>query len=736
MQFRLLFVVVGCALGACPVVKEVPPRFDYGDLTDDESFSGIKHQFDSSLSLFGIVAVDMPADFGALRAAALTAVHHCIADTPDVARETFADGTVRSSLATAMDSPLEGCEGTDLFRGVVHAVVHAFAKRLGDVYDLAGPLLASEERTYDDVVSIVDEEANHLEHFHSYYSDSTTEGAKKHTTQETIELHTDQGLFIAFVQPENFFDDENENLNNEKDTPRGAKGHDKNLARFEVRLRDGSTVDVPLDSPAYANTIFFALGDGVEQFVNARVGGSGPSLRPCPHSLTMADSYRRTWYGLMVLPPPEAVNPVLGLTYETLRQLALGTTAESSSSHTSSSSFSSPSDYLNKFSAGCSRKLFARELAATSCAENQLYCWARCMDPTDLWGEPASLEICRDKGYDFYNCTDPLGQISDGTEHGDFYPGCTNHQHLATEPPTIAPADEEACAQETEEDPEDYFGSVALEYGGRSWAPIDPPINAGSLQWNLIKNNTALELKQSFPGRLGWFAIGLANPGGGHNGMNGAPIVMGIVDNTQGDDVDTYRIDDDNSAFRWWNTPTTAPDLANGKLQATECHASMSFDLSTFGNTVDLDLADDACNTLLWGVSTDTQIAYDPDFLLGGYHELRGFVYVNFHHPQGACCSFPRLTHSLRRRHLRRPDPEPVDLVDVVVVVQQGQQPVGHHHHRHHRLHRRRHGFGPRRRLRLLPVQKEAAQVRSQPPALHCETRRRQGPRGRRDQGS
>ena len=581
--------------GACPGLRTLKgeievPRFSLTDLEDD--FGEIKHEFDGSLAALGILAIDVPG-FEKQRSEALTTVHECLKDGDAAAEETFGDGTVRRSLATTMNDDLN-CAIDPGFRGTVHRAVRAFATRLGQVYDIESPLLLKtkndDEKVYDSVLSIL-ENGQHLEHFHSY------SGGGGGGEKMTIDVHTDQGLFIAFVQPEYF-------LTNEK-------------ASFWIELEDGSRMKVPVDDPTYGSSIFFALGDGVEQFMNDHLGGAGPPLRPCPHALQVKDGGSRTWYGLMVLPPDDAVSPSHGLTYAHLRDLAvLG----------------------EDMSMGCSRKLYARELAATSCEANQLFCWARCMDPFDHWGEPVSKDICHGNGFMYYNCTDPHGQVSAGSAHGDYYPGCTDFQH-ETPVPTISPppdtCDFDAAVKASEAE---YFGKVHFEYGGRPWAPLDPPYDAGYLYWNVAEDGS-ITMKHLFPGRLGWSAVGIANPSGDKNGMHGAPIVMGIESNNEGNDVDAYIIDLDKSAFRWWNTPITSSDLTQGSITESpdQCLTEMTWTISTFGGDWTLDVAEDACNTLIWGVSTDTKIAYDPTFLKGGYHEARGHAYINFNHPQGTC---------------------------------------------------------------------------------------------------
>ena len=81
--------------------------------------------------------------------------------------------------------------------------------------------------------------------------------------EATIDLHTDQGLFIAF-------------------TPALTVGaEDVSAATFTLARRDGSRAEVALDAPRYASCVFVMLGDGVAQYAAGREAG----LRAAPHAL-------------------------------------------------------------------------------------------------------------------------------------------------------------------------------------------------------------------------------------------------------------------------------------------------------------------------------------------------------------------------------------------------------------------------------------------------------------------
>lgn len=666
MKIFVLAILAPLAVASCPFASQHVRRLNGDDefkplkLRLDDLMAENSHDFEQSLSAFGVVAVDLGQEFGALRVKALEAAQSCIQDLHAPAEEAFQDGTRRLSVAVSIEpgfkaQKLEACAGVDQsFRRQIHSATALFADRLGEVYDLehaAQPLLSTKDSTtnYATVTDVL-QHGEHLEHFHSYHKEGES-------NELTIPVHTDQGLFIAFVPPVN------------SDTDGNALGP---LAKFWIELRDGSKVRVPIEDEEFQNCVFFLLGDGVEQYVNGLLGGGGPALRSCPHALEMTGvvNAHRVWYGLMILPPSDAVSPTHGLTYGRLRRLAIEDSADEKSA-----------------SMGCSRNLFARELAATSCDADQLYCWARCMPLFDHYGDPVSADICQDQGYSFFNCTDPSRLVSDGTEHGDFYPGCTNYT-FQTAAPTIAPADEESCSDTflaaVENANDENFGKATLEYAGPPWAPIVPPVFGGYLFWNVVDNATtnsgkALSMRMLYPGRFGWFSMGLKNEGGRHNGMNGAHIVMAIPGRADVSEVAAYVIDEENSAFRWWSTPITTSDLGATSLsqQSDHCVTEFAFTISEFTEDFAFDPTEGVCHQLLWGVSTDTLYEYDPLFLHGGYHEARGFFDVDFTKPDGKCdeppteppTSDPNLGRDGNSKKKKQKDDESISMTVIIVLV-------------------------------------------------------------------
>ena len=144
-------------------------------------------------------------------------------------------------------------------------------------------------------------------------------------------------------------------------------------------------------------------------------------------------------------------------------------------------------------------------------------------------------------------------------------------------------------------------------------------------------------MRMAYDGSFGYLALGLENPGGGHNGMNGARTVMGIYDpdekvhggeswlNFVGTGVKELKIHDTLSAFRHWkdSAPTT-PGLIDSSMDVNPgCGSSMYFKTKTI-HGIDLNMTKCSPNNFIWAIHTST--------LLKGYHGWgnRGHLKIDF----------------------------------------------------------------------------------------------------------
>jgi len=152
----------------------------------------------------------------------------------------------------------------------------------------------------------------HLEHFHSYHKPvSSTAGRDENekdlsaVADETIDLHTDQGLFIVF-------------------TP----------GLMVTHLEDGNSTSPlswrsPMDSSLRPPTGIEPWFDfPISMYINPKLHydtiSQSRKLRATPHSVGLATqnfSKTRTWFGLMILSPADAYSEKDGRSYGELRHL-------------------------------------------------------------------------------------------------------------------------------------------------------------------------------------------------------------------------------------------------------------------------------------------------------------------------------------------------------------------------------------------------------------------------------
>jgi len=583
----------------------------------------------------GIVAVSDIPGYAALRKETLLALRACVATSPSSAAKshTFGDGTVRHTLATLTDAaglrPLKAgtsppCVSLEaksiafrnLIDGVSRTFAHTFSKLVGAP---PSPLLSTTDGAHSfRTISEVVEAGFQLEHFHAYFGASSTG-----EVDPTIGLHTDQGLFIAFT-PAQLVDG----------AGAAASG---SAGKFHLQLRSGALVDVDLD-PA---TLIFMLGDGVDQFVNPRAHIK--PLRAAPHSMVMprtdAHDAFRLWYGRMFLPPNTALHTqASGLSYGHIRQL---------------SKDSASGEQI--LSLGCSRGDDGRQLqwdqSEPQCASDEMYCWHRCMNLTEYG---ATADSCAAQGKRLL-CVNPRDQITDGG-HGDYFPKCSDSTQVETDykdkPLPHSPRNETRCNADWEDfaSTTGYMASVPLDGSCSSggWGAPSYACTNGRLMWSV--SSGILHAKVVYKGLFGWVALGLENPGGDHNGMNGAHIVLALPGPTATftpqdglqlgtPTVDQYVIDEDASAFRHWSTPAARRQLVAAGYETNECFTSMSFSTDEISGWK-LNLS--GTDSLIWGANgADSFVGYHGrpnrgkltvDWALGTSHdEGTGHVHDDHH---------------------------------------------------------------------------------------------------------
>jgi hypothetical protein len=572
-----------------------PPRIEYYALMNDASFSGARTSFMDALSTVGLVSVTgIPFQQGNKKDT-LSKIHACALESSAMQEHVFEDGTIRHTMATntipgpggaqkidhktSATSCQEFSEASDQFRKTVAAVTQAFASRLNSILEIElefeeKPLLntANGDYSFSTVIDVV-ENGEHLEHFHSYQRISTEEA-------QTIDIHTDQGMLIAFT-PGLIIDTTQDSSKTPNSSTVGGG--------FFIELEDGSQVQVDFNED---DDLVFMLGDGVNQIINPRLveKAGANTLRATPHALAMPlhspEKEARVWYGLMVLPPADAVHPEHGMTFDALRQGLVDGDGQQ-----------------EKLSLGCSSNLAARQLQENECGEDAIYCWFRCTAISDF---EVTKESCAAEGLDL-RCVNPRNQLYvEG--HGDYYLDCIDAESAEnnTAYPLLEalPRSEEMCTNVT-------FAAFA------STADYDHNIDFGTstFMWSIVDG--MVDGRLAFDGLFGWLAFGFANLGGGHNGMNGATIIMALpgdnytalngLDLTLDPNVQEYIIDPDATAFRHWKDPVSTISRAGSAaeahgLESTDCFTAITFKTDAIHN-VKFNLS--GTDELLWAGNTE-----------------------------------------------------------------------------------------------------------------------------------
>jgi len=555
-----------------------PPRLAWSELAAPTEAS--RAALLEALTEVGLVSIADVPGLSEHRAAALGRLRACAADSPEAQVHTFGDGALRRTLAThtvpgpggaqpLLHGPVppacaEFQPAGDALRSAVREATAAFAAAMDAAVPLReGPLLRSAGGHRFESVADVVGGGEHLEHFHAY------EGGGRAAGRETVDFHTDQGLFIAFLP----------GLMQEGGRLDAAAG-------FSVELRDGSRVQAELA----VDDLVFMLGDGVEQFVNSRVRGA--PLRAAPHAFRMpaaGASAARVWYGRMVLPPGGALHPAHGQTFDDLRRAMIAGDAE-------------------ELRLGCSSPhAVARQLETTACAAGSLYCWHRCMAWAEE-GEPAGVspETCAARGLEL-KCVNTRDQLY-VAGHGDYFPSCTNTTANATDYPTLPdyPRDAAKCTSAMFQA---FSNTTGYEHA------LD--LNASKLMWTVADG--ALEGKLVFDGIFGYLSFGLAGPAGSDkNGMHNASVILalrgGVYDDAKGMDltsastVGEYKIHHKQTSFRHWKTPRQSDPLSVYAVESTGCFVALSFKTRAI-NGIALNLT--GADELLWaGNAVDSYAGY------------------------------------------------------------------------------------------------------------------------------
>jgi len=604
-------IIAGQALG-----EFTPQSVEYAQLVDDRLFAGtdIQRRFQSALEEIGLITVSAIPDYESLHQEMLEHAHLCARSLPeDIARgHIFTDGTKRITLAMSGrqgDLPLgefDSCPGlqgrVNAFRQLVSKVAQAFFERLDSILDLQGsPLFSSlDTRGVYETTSDIFLHGEHLDHIHSYYKQSN-----RAADVDTMDLHTDQGLAIAFT-PAIMLDEA---------TPHSMAMPELLAGKFEIMSRNGKRIKVHFPD----GHLVFMLGDGVNQYVNPKKI-AGPDLFATPHAMTMpqhSSSQWRVWFGRMFLPPSDALHEN-GLTQTQLRNGLMEAWAENDADIVEphlhmACSHGLQAQELRQLSTDPPCSSGARRRCSGNCANNQLQCWWRCMNFTELVGP----DVCAAQGMGF-NCTNRRDEISiGGVQHGDYNLACTNSTQLVRENCELEQINAVRSANANAAGFEAFLESQG-NYDGRHDLQLDGNNDTEvAFLWAVDAGKVTGLL--AFNGELSWISLGIENVGGPLRGMKGGEVLFGVSSKDQEFPdlvgVNEYKIDLAESRFRHWNIPYEGNNTADSMLIEENGYTALKFSTSTiYGKPLNVT---GGSNRLMWAIRASTYMHIGKD----SYHE-------------------------------------------------------------------------------------------------------------------
>ena len=610
-----------------------PYRIDYEMLMKSEAFESkeVRQGFLNALRNVGLVSITgIPSASFKKRDVLSWSFHECAESSKDAQEYVFPDFTRRLTLAThTMPNSPTGIQemfgennlsslpkvcksfsdASENFRQTVTEVTQVFATRVSGVLEdwINAPLMVAGDgsyafETFSDVVA----QGEHLEHFHSYQR--IKNGSQGDERDSTIEMHTDQGLFIVFAPGQLV-------KNSHRQETKTASG-------LYIQLPDGSSKgsEVAFDEQ---DDLVIMLGDGINRILNPKMrtndaGSSAtvPTLRATPHALYMPfheEEEVRVWYGRMVLPPAQAHSHDAGMSHGELRQKMIRAVV-------------SNSEDQEILTLGCSDSgVSARILHSDEgCDSNHIYCWHTCMSVLDY---NVSEDICASRSLRL-ECINPRNQIYvEG--HGDYFPGCTNSTENATDYPKLPsyPRNDSSC-------PESAWKNFSSAEGYKSTYEILQDV--AKIHWNVLDGGV-IEGKLDFNGLFGYLGFGFANETDLElNGMLGGSVIMALpggdyspvtgLNLSLGPEVNEYHIGTE-TAFRHWDYPVKSQSGAVYSVVPTDCFVSLLFKTDSI-NGVPFNVT--GTNSMIW--------AANPTDRYAGYHgnTTRSRIVLNWSNGTGS----------------------------------------------------------------------------------------------------
>lgn len=319
----------------------------------------------SALQHDGLVAMTNVPGLAEARERALVATAECVLQhggsvVAPVSLQ-MQDKSIRSSWGAFADEEMpntEACPELQQAMQQLRTAVDAGSMRFAELLDnqvlyrgfdlgLMSRLDAESYSTFSEMLDA----GKRLDHIHVY------EKPNMSNEQRTLDMHTDQGLFIAIVPSLRVLHKE------------GGGVVDKKDESFVVEQSDGAISPVQL--PEQGDVLLFMMGDGI----NYLTPRSHKPLRAVPHGLNqMTTSAARAWFGRMFLAPDDAV--------------LVGTTAfhammeEVAESRRLNQAF--PMLSCGGMQQQQQQRRVLHDTSGHNCTAGQAYCWMGCRSTTGL----------------------------------------------------------------------------------------------------------------------------------------------------------------------------------------------------------------------------------------------------------------------------------------------------------------------------------------------------------------